>query len=219
MAITPLVADMNHKNPVDFGRIAAAGIVGVIHKATQGTFVDNKYLSRRDLARHAGLEWGTYDFNTGDPVGDQVERFLAAAKPDARTSLWLDFEDNRVSQMSIEQAREFLDRVDQATGRPCGIYSGNRLKTLLPAADAVTQLFVSRHPLWLCQYKLRNYDTLEQLNAHIDLPAPWKQYFLLQYTGDGIGPQPHTVDGLEQGADLSTFNGTAAALRAAWIAT
>ncbi len=214
MPITPLVADMNHNNPVDFDRIAKAGIVGAIHKAIQGHFIDGEYAKRRPLAQKAGLEWGAYAFNTGDPVADQVALFLKIAAPDERTSLWLDFEDNKASPMSGEQAREFLDRVDQKIGRACGIYGGNRIREKVEPDDD----FFPQHPLWLCQYKLGLPDsvTLDELNKHISVPKPWSKYFLLQYTGDGVGPRPHTVDGLENGADLNAFNGTAADLRAVW---
>lgn len=217
MALTPLVADMNHANSVDFGALAKAGAVGVIHKATQGQFVDDEYKKRRVLAEAAGLAWGAYDFNTGDSVASQVARFLQTAQPDFETSMWLDFEDNKVSQMSLAQAQEFLDRVDQAIGRPCGIYSGNRAKELLVNASAPSVEFFGQHPLWLCQYKIvRGEVSLEELNKLIALPLAWKEYFLLQYTGDGIGPMPHTMPGLEAGADLSVFNGSAADLRARW---
>lgn len=217
MPLSPLVADVNHANPVDLQKFAAAGGVGVIHKATQGSFVDKAYGARRDQARAAGLEWGAYDFNTGDPVKDQVARFIQTAQPDFRMSLWLDFEDNRASQMTLAQAREFLGRVDQILGRPCGIYSGNRIKELLQHATANDGEFFGAHPLWLCQYKIGHADIeLEALNGIISLPDFWTKYFLLQYTGDGIGPQPHTMPGLENGADLNVFDGTPAELRAAW---
>jgi lysozyme len=212
MPIVPLVADMNHVNQVDFPRIAAAGIVGVIHKAIQGNFTDPAYAARRAAATAAGLEWGAYAFNTGDPVADQVRHFLQVAAPDDRTSLWLDFEDNKVSNMSGAQAREFLDRVDQAIGRRCGIYGGSRIREQIDPNDA----FFAEHPLWLCQFKLIEVDSLAALNPHISVPKPFTKYFLLQYTGDGVGPKPHTVDGLQQGADLNAFNGTADDLRAAW---
>jgi lysozyme len=214
MAIVPLVVDVNHANSIDFDKIAAAGIVGVIHKAIQGTFVDNKYATRRPLAQKAGLEWGAYAFNTGDPVADQVALFLKVAAPDDRTSLWLDFEDNKSSQMSASQAREFLDRVDQKTGRACGIYGGNRIREQIKANDD----FFPQHPLWLCQYKLGIPDsaTLDDLNKRINVPPPWTKYFLLQYTGDGIGPKPHMVNGVGDGSDMNAFNGSAADLRAAW---
>ena len=46
--------------------------------------------------------------------------------------------------------------------------------------------------------------------------APWTKNYLIQYTGDGVGPQPHTVQGLQNGADLNAFNGTREDLLAAW---
>ena len=217
MALVPLVHDCNHANSVDLGAFAKAGGQGVIHKATQGNYVDPEYKARRVLAEAAGLAWGAYDFNTGDSVASQVARFLQTAQPDFDTSMWLDFEDNRVSQMSLGEAQEFLDRVDQAIGRPCGMYSGNRAKELLADAKQSQVEFFALHPLWLCQYKIVKADVdLDQLNKLIALPIAWKEYFLLQYTGDGIGPMPHTMPGLEKGADLSVFNGSAAELRARW---
>ena len=47
-----VVVDLSHHNErVDFGKLKAAGIVGVIHKATQGlTFVDRGYALRRAQA-------------------------------------------------------------------------------------------------------------------------------------------------------------------------
>jgi len=210
--VTPVVADMNHANPVDFGRIAQNGIVGVIHKAVQGVgFSDPAYASRRQQAAAANLCWAAYAFNTGDVVSAQVAHFLAVAQPDNATGMWLDFEDNTASEMSLAQAQDFLDRVDQAIGRACGIYSGNRIKQLIVGANSATRDFFAQHPLWLCEYGpvARMVDVNRQ-------PLPWSNWFIWQYTGDGVGPEPQTVPGLQKGADLSTFNGTPDQLRAAW---
>ena len=200
--LTPLVADMNHNNTVIFDRIVAAGIIGVIHKATQGSgFTDHLYALRRQLAKRVGLCWGAYHFNDGSDVEKQVQHFLDVAQPDEHTSLWLDFEDNPRSNMSIDQAREFLQLVDKKTGRYCGIYGGNRIKENLPHPDA----FFGKHRLWLCQY-----------GPVAKIPNSWQNYFLWQYTGDGVGPKPHSVPGLEPGADLNTYGGTVDELRRNW---
>ena len=55
-----VVVDLSHHNAnVDFKKLRAGGIVGVIHKATQGTgFVDKKYEERRQIALDEGLLWG-----------------------------------------------------------------------------------------------------------------------------------------------------------------
>lgn len=214
--ITPLVADMNHNNPVDFAKLAAAGCVGVILKARQGIgFVDKAFHSRREAARAAGLKVGAYDFATHDDPVENASDFLETTGVDSDLSYWLDFEDNRASQMTGDQAAEFLDAVEQETGRACGIYGGNRIFEQITDDDPWWAL----HPLWLCQYKtdrsLRNAD-LAALKPRIRIPPPWTKWFLLQYTGDGIGPSPHTMPGLEDGADLNAFDGTADELRAVW---
>lgn len=202
----PFAVDISHHNvvaPNGFVLAKNAGLVGVIHKATQGLgYADPMYAKRRKAATDAGLLWGAYHFNTGDPVSVQVQHFLDVAQPDARTMMVLDYEDNRVSNMSVAQARDFLMRLDDALGRRCVIYGGNRIKEQLPKSDP----FFGAHRLWLCQY-----------GAHAVLPKSWSKFFLWQFTGDGIGPLPHTVPGFNSnGLDINTYGGTAAELAAEW---
>lgn len=207
-----LVADLNHANPINFAKVAAAGVRGIIHKARQGVgFTDPLYSVRRSVARQVGLEWGAYDFATDDPVAQNVAGFLATAKPDDRTSLWLDFEDNSKSEMSIGQALEFLDRVDQSVGRYCGIYGGNRVKEQIVHLNSTQRDFLGAHPFWLCEYG--PVARMVDVNGH---PLPWAKPDLWQKWADGEGPSPPIIDGLERGADLSVFDGDADALAAWW---
>ena len=57
VAINPLVVDLSHHNDVaDFGAVKAAGIAGIIHKATEGvSFTDKLYADRRGRALGVGL--------------------------------------------------------------------------------------------------------------------------------------------------------------------
>lgn len=219
--LVPVVADMNHNNEVDFTKLAAVGFVGVILKARQGIgFADPLFHERRDAARAAGLKVGAYDFATHDDPVENAKDFLQFTGVDADLSYWLDFEDNRASQMSGDQAGVFLDTIDQAIGRPCGIYGGNRIIEQIDE-DVIGQDadWWATHPLWLCHYliapALRD-TSLATLLPHLRIPPPWRQWFLLQYTGDGIGPLPHTADGVEKGADLNVYAGPAEELRAKW---
>jgi GH25 family lysozyme M1 (1,4-beta-N-acetylmuramidase) len=213
------VADIYHLNPVDFGKLKAARYNGIaceaiIHKASQGTGVaDPAYAQRRPGALAAGFLWGAYAFNTGEPVKAQVAEYLKVAAPDAQTALFLDFEDNSKSEMTLPQAVEFLDRVEQAVARHCRLYSGNRLKTLIVHATDAQRDFLAadRTRLWGCEY-----DPVFKDTDDAGKPLPWPAPFLWQDTGDGIGPQPHTLDGLQAGADLSIFKGTRDQLAAAW---
>ena len=64
VAINPLVVNLSHHNDVaDFGAVKAAGIAGIIHKATEGVgFADKRYADRRGRALGVGLLWGAYPF-------------------------------------------------------------------------------------------------------------------------------------------------------------
>jgi hypothetical protein len=115
--------------------------------------------------------------------------------------------------MTLAQAVEFLDRVEQAIGRHCRMYSGNRLKTLIVKATPAEIAFLGADPtrLWGCEYgpQFKDVDDAGK-------PLPWPAPFLWQDTGDGLGPQPHTLAGLQQGADLSIYEGARDQLAAAW---
>lgn len=211
------VHDCYHLNPVDFTKLAAANwngvkCVGVILKCSQGaTYADPLYAQRVELARNAGLLVAPYAFNTGENVAAQVKEFLDHAHLYDDMGGWLDFEDNRASQMSLPQALEFMDRYDQATGRTCGMYAGNRIKETITAATDAQRDFLGAHAFWGCQYGPQM--VMKDSNGH---PLPWDVPFLWQFTGDGNGPLPHTLDGVQAGADISIFRGSADQLRAAW---
>jgi lysozyme len=210
-----LASDVHGGDPVrDFRTLGGQGIWGVIHKATQGVGVaDKTYAPRMRCARAAGLLTGAYHFNTGDSIPGQVSHFFDVAQPDAQTMMALDFEDNRLSQMSLAQAVQFLQLADEKLGRPLWVYSGNRIKSLIVNQSAeIRQTFAKRH-FWLCEYgpTVRMVDD----NHH---QLPWIQPTLWQFTGDGIGPQPHALAGIiTKGIDINSYAGTIDQLRHDWV--
>jgi lysozyme len=210
MTIKPFAIDISHHNTVrDFGMAKASGIVGVIHKVTQGkAYADPDYAGRRVQALASGLLWGAYHFNSGDNIKSQVAWFLAKAKPDDKTLLVLDYEDNRLSQMNIEQAVEFLHEVEAQVGRKAAIYSGNRIKETIGDLSQSERDYLTSHRLWLAQY-----------GAVAHLPTGFKNWWLWQFTGDGVGPLPHNIPGIvagNGGIDINTYGGTAAQLASEW---
>lgn len=196
--MTPMVIDIYHGNVVhDFAALKAAGIVGVIHKASQGAnSADPMYAARRKLATDAGLLWGAYCFNTGEQTTDQIAQFFSHAEPDANTLMALDFEDNPHSQMTLGQAEVFLQIADQRLGRKLVLYSGNRIKDLLGVR--INTLFGS-HRLWLPQYGPK---AVPQ--------ASWPAAWLWQYSETGRLP------GTDGAIDLNAYAGTADQLKAEW---
>lgn len=225
MKINPLVCDIYHgdghfewangpRDSVDFHAAYAWGLRGVIHKATQGvTTVDRAYAPRRQRAIGAGLLYGAYDFNDGSPPVKQAQYFWNVADWDENLRLFLDYEDNRLSNMSIGHACDYLQWMDakMTGGHRCGIYSGNRLKDQIIHATPDQRNLLGERDLWLAQYG--PVPRLKDANAR---PLPWTKYFLWQYTGDGIGLKPHNVPGIQRNMDLDHFDGTAGELREVW---
>lgn len=182
--MTPLVIDIYHGDPViDFAKTRTSGIVGVIHKATQGgENVDHAYATRRKLAAAQGLLWGAYHFfDFSAPPEAQADHFLSVAEPDAQTLVALDWENVGSREPSSHLARAFLERIAEKLNRRAVIYSGNVAKEQLPGKDE----FFGSHRLWLCQY-----------GPHWKTQESWTAPWLWQQNGDSFGPGPHHIPGI-----------------------
>lgn len=202
-----LVIDISSfQNHPDFNKIKAAGIVGVIHKATEGVgFHDKAYAANKKAAKAAGLLWGAYHFGTGSPATQQADEFMSVAAVGNDELLVLDYEDNRHgTQMKLPGAREFVKRVFEKTGRHPGFYSGNTIRDHL--GDTVDPE-LGKCWLWAAHYA--------DFPAAPKIHKTWAKWTLWQYTDGSLGPDPHTVDGVGK-CDRDTFNGDAAALKAFW---
>jgi lysozyme len=203
-----VIVDLSHHNEaVDFVKMKADGIVGVIHKATQGLrYVDKSYASRRRKAVDCGLLWGAYHFGVGADGSDQAQFFLKVTKPDEHTLLVLDYEPNLTGPtMALDQAREFVEHVAEATGRWPGLYSGHLIKEQLGGVTPPDRQ-LSNCFLWLAQY-----NGPKPLN----IPSTFKTWTFWQYTDGVHGPAPHRVDGVGL-CDRNKFNGSLARLRKLW---
>ncbi|MEJ2694579.1 MAG: glycoside hydrolase family 25 protein, partial [Candidatus Thiodiazotropha sp.] len=150
------IIDLSHHNQVsDFSAIRAAGILGVIHKATQGTgYTDPAYADRRTAALDAGLLWGAYHFADASDATEQADHFLSTVDPTASDLLVLDMEQNYsegqpAPSMSIAGAETFTQRIERQTGRFPGLYSGSYIKELL--GDEKNPLLANCW-FWLAQY-------------------------------------------------------------------
>lgn len=179
----PLVIDIYHGDPVtDFAAVKASGIVGVIHKASQGAgIVDSSYATRRKLALAAGLKWGAYHFMSLEDGEHQAEHFLSMADADADTLVALDWENVGQAEPSAHLARAFLEVIQDKLGRRAKIYSGNVAKEQIHGKDD----FFAAHDLWLCQY-----------GPAWKVQASWSRPWLWQNNGDNYGPGPHRIPGI-----------------------
>lgn len=179
-----------------------SGIIGVIHKATQGaSFIDPTYDSRRPQALSAGLLWGAYHFGTGSDVQAQVDNFLDTVNPDSSTLLVLDFEPNpQGTTMSLAQAESFVDKVREATGRFPGLYSGQSF--LKDTLRNNTDTILKNCFLWIARFS----------SIRPEIPPAFPFFTMWQYTDGALGPQPHQVPGIGR-CDRERFNGDEAGVR------
>lgn len=197
----PMFIDLSHHNvvPESFEPAKASGVVGVIHKLTEGDgFVDDKVGARHYLANEAGLLWGVYHFiRPGDPR-EQAQFFCSEAEEvaDQHTLLALDWEDPTVS---LDDAVAFMEEVERITGHTPVLYSGHVLKDALKG-EADPRL--SKYRLWLAQYA-----------SSPTLPPGFETYWGWQYTDAG------NVPGITPPTDLNDYQGSAKELRNNWSGT
>ncbi|MBZ5523001.1 MAG: glycoside hydrolase family 25 protein [Acidobacteriia bacterium] len=202
--ITNAVMDISHyQGNVDMAAAKGDGIVAVIHKATQGTnWFDNMYAVNRPKAAAAGVLWGAYHFGTASGDGaTQAQYFLQIAKPDAQTLVVLDFEENKGSTMTLDQAHQFVTFIHTTLNRWPVLYGGSYLKSVLAGNS---DPLLANCPLWWAQYA-----------AAPVIPPNWKDWTLWQYTDGTHGPAPHQVQGVGP-CDRDQFNGDMNALKVLW---
>lgn len=227
------VIDMYHGNNVPDGafvQLKNAGVMGIIHKASQGSHYDDPaYQSRRKAAEAAGLLWGAYHFLDASDAEAQAKMFLdAAGCTDAAPCLLAaDFEDYGGNSASLSQLVTFMKYVDAMS--PVGVhtvlYSGNRIReTLKPhpgghqdQAMIAVEGFFQQHRLWLAEYGPKEQvpwpwcDPIVKSSAESTaMPSPG--VFLWQFTEKG------RASGLPGMTDGNFFDGTFDDLKARWLA-
>jgi lysozyme len=223
---TNSVVNLSHYDLMrpDFERMKMDGIVGVIHEATYPRFVrDASYSTRQTAAARAGLLWGAYHFGDAtDPIR-QAEFFLntvgsqwrgPSIRPDG-VLLVLDFEKNGHypgGTMRVDQAVTFVERIHQRTGKYPGLYcSEYRLRQVLynPKVTAAQRQILTNCWLWIANYHHQPQNT-----------APWSQWTLWQYTGDGVCDLPRAsypigIANVKR-AERNMFRGSRSAVEAFW---
>jgi lysozyme len=189
---TPIVIDLSHWNtiPSNLKATAAAGIVGVIHKATEGTsYKDDKCDAREFLTRDAGMLFGLYHFlRAGMSIQSQINNFMSVYKRYDTTNLLvaLDYEKGSDGKTpSLTEVQNWLLGVEGATGKKPVIYSGNSLKEAL-GGKVHPVLNQDNYPLWLAQY-----------SSTYKLPPGWSTPWLWQYTQSG------SIPGVQPPVDLN----------------
>jgi lysozyme len=195
----PIVVDLSHWNPTpNWAKLKAAGTVGVIHKATQGTgYVDDQLFGRARAAMDAGLCWSTYHFLEGGDAAAQMRFYLKTIDPRPGERMCIDHE-STASLGQLKTAVQTLlddDRKLQVT-----VYSGHTIKDQL---GSKTDAFLAENTsLWIAHYTSADAPTWPS--------GTWPTWSLWQYTDRA------SVQGVSQPVDGNRWYGSPEAL-VAWF--
>ncbi|MGN6549773.1 MAG: glycoside hydrolase family 25 protein [Pararhizobium sp.] len=196
------VIDLSHFNTVQhLDGLRAAGIVGVIHKATQGTaWTDAKYAARRQWFIENGFAFAAYHFLTAGMADVQMKHFVDSAMPEPGERVIIDYEDKDCTLADLQAAVSWLRQ--HAPENPICVYGGSLLEDHIGSRSV---LWLEGSSLWTAEYTAR------------DAPkwptGTWARWDLWQYSDGQSGGKPNTIDGVSQ-VDCSEFNGTDAECRA-----
>ena len=209
-----LAIDPYEGNDIDWEELAAdKRVVAIIHRATIGDRADRKYAERRDEAKKRGYKWGAYHFGKpGDPI-KQADFFLSTAKPNDDELIALDLESvDATKHMSFDEARIFIKRIKEKTGRYPLIYANNEVTKAISDQYGADDVF-SKTRLWYARFR----------KSVTDFPAgTWKTYTVWQFSSEQNCSQAnrnaclYTVPGTEYDMDIDIYNGTIEELRSKW---
>ena len=209
-----LAIDPYEGNDINWDKLATdTRVVAIIHRATIGDRVDRKYAERKIEAKKRGYKWGAYHFGKpGDPI-KQADFFLNTVKPAADDLIALDLEsEDATKHMSFDEARVFINRIKQKTGRYPFVYANNEVTKAISDKYGAGDIFAKTR-LWYARFK-RNVTDFP--------PGTWKTYAIWQFSSEqncsraNLPACLYTVPGTEYDMDIDVYNGTIEELRNRW---
>jgi lysozyme len=190
---TPVCIDISHHQGFpDFKKVAAAGVLGIIHKATEGSsYVDKNRATNCAAAKAVGLAVSTYHWlSPGSSPSAQMDFYLRAIKPVRGERVIIDYEQAGCAIHELHEA--VLALINTKLDLRIAVYSGHLLKQQL--GNTVDTLLKTSTDLWLAQY------TTGSPSWPIGTYTGWA---LWQYSDTG------TLPGITGAmVDFNRFNGT-----------
>jgi lysozyme len=188
----PKCIDISHwQDFPDFAEVRAAGVIAMIHKATEGTgYVDPNRARNIHNATAAGIRCATYHWLKPGNAAAQMRFYLDIIEPVQGERMIIDYEEDGCSLADLKEAVRAL-RADPR-GLQITVYSGHLLKEQISGKrDA---FLATTTDLWLAQYTTGTPTWPDETYPH---------WTLWQYSESG------EVDGIYGGAvDLNRFDGS-----------
>lgn len=174
----------------DFEEVAAAGIIAMIHKATEGTgYTDPNRTTNISKATKAGIKCCTYHWLKPGNAADQMAFYLRTVDPVVGERMVIDYEEDGCTLDDLKEAVQAL--LDDPRDLQITVYSGHLLKEQL--GSKFDSFLADNTDLWLAQYT----------TGTPSWPSnTYPLWTLWQFSESG------SVDGVTGGAvDLDRYNG------------
>lgn len=184
----------------DFEEVRAAGVIAMIHKATEGTsYVDPNRAKNCSAAIAAGIEVATYHWiKPGNNGPAEMRFYLDTVQPVEGERMVIDYEENGCNLNNLIEAVKTL-KADPRKIKVT-VYSGHLLKEQISGSR--NAYLAENTDLWLAQYTSGTPTWPDET---------YPQWALWQYSESG------QIDGIYGGeVDLNRFNGSDDELLA-WI--
>lgn len=196
MSDHPKCIDISHWQGLPyFEKVRAAGVIAMIHKATEGTgYSDPNCITNIINATKAGIKCCTYHWLKPGDAAEQMAYYLRVVDPVPGERMVIDYEEDGCTLDDLHEAVDAL--AADPRGLQITVYSGHLLKEQLGSdGDA---FLTGLTDLWLAQYT----------TGTPSWPSnTYPEWTLWQYSESG------SVDGIDGSAvDLDRFNGSDADL-------
>jgi GH25 family lysozyme M1 (1,4-beta-N-acetylmuramidase) len=182
-----------HNATIDWNTVAGGGVKFAFIRVSDGAnFKDPKFAENWSGAKQAGVIRGVYQFfRPGQSISSQAKLVIDALKADpigaGDLPVVLDVETkDGVSDSKVRsRMQQWLDLVEQGTGRKPMIYTAAFMQTTVGSS-------FSKYPLWVA-----NYTTKCPL-----VPSGWKDWQIWQHS------ETAQIDGIKGNVDEDFFNGS-----------
>jgi lysozyme len=151
MSDHPSCIDISHwQDFPDFDQVRAAGVVAMIHKATEGTgYIDPNRTTNITNAVRAGIACCTYHWlSPGVSAAAQMEFYLDVVDPVEGERMVIDYEEQGCTLDELKEAVRALKA--DPRGLQVTVYSGHLLKEQL--GNDRDDYLAENTDLWLAQY-------------------------------------------------------------------
>ena len=144
------IIDISHwQDFPDFEEVKAAGVIAMIHKATEGTsYVDPNRATNISNATREGIRCCTYHWLKPGNAREQIEFYLRTIDPVPGERMVIDYEEDGCQLSDLKEAVQAL--MDDDRGLQITVYSGHLLKEQLGTKH--DSFLADNTDLWLAQY-------------------------------------------------------------------